>query len=313
MVSVIVPVYQVEKYIKSCIISLLKQTYSDIEIIVVNDGTKDDSIRIAEKLLSKGKIKYKIINKENGGLSSARNCGLIVSSGEYVAFVDSDDTVQEEYVETLINGAKKMNTDISIGMFQMIKNGDTPKNIQSLPDYIYLSRENTLNDFLYRRITPAPWCVLYRKSFLIENGLKFNENVKFSEDQEFFWRAFNVSKGISYTDRIIYNYYIRKGSITTDPKLTKIMSGYLAIKSIAKKIDFGDTNINKYLLARWVMGTLHNTAKYCSRDFYIEMYNAMKAQKLLKQLYSFEDIKARVLSKICVASPIVSYYLFRKV
>ena len=98
-ISVIIPVYNVEKYIIECIESIINQTLKDIEIIVVNDGTKDNSIKIVEEYLSDKRIK--IINKANGGLSSARNEGMKVAKGEYIYFIDSDDFINEDVLEVL--------------------------------------------------------------------------------------------------------------------------------------------------------------------------------------------------------------------
>lgn len=104
-VSVIIPVYNVEKYIEQCIESVVNQTLEDIEIIIVNDGTKDNSMKKIEKYLLDSRIR--VINKENGGLSSARNVGLKIAKGEYVSFIDSDDFIELTMLEELYNNSEK--------------------------------------------------------------------------------------------------------------------------------------------------------------------------------------------------------------
>ena len=104
-ISIIVPVYNTEKYLSKCLNSLIKQTYKDIEIIVVNDGSKDKSLEIAKKF-AKQDNRIKVFNKENGGLSSARNFGIEKASGEYIGFVDSDDYIKENMFEILYNMIK---------------------------------------------------------------------------------------------------------------------------------------------------------------------------------------------------------------
>ena len=104
-VSVIIPVYNVEKYIEQCIKSVVNQTLKEIEIIIVNDGTKDNSIKKIEKYLSDPRIV--LINKENGGLSSARNAGMKVAKGEYISFIDSDDFIELTMLEDLYNNSEK--------------------------------------------------------------------------------------------------------------------------------------------------------------------------------------------------------------
>ena len=311
MVSVIIPVYKVEKYIEQCLKSVCAQTYKNFEIIIVNDGTPDNSISIARNVMCASKCRFMIIDKDNGGLSSARNRGLLEAHGDYVVFVDSDDTIQDDYIEVLLKGTEEKNAEISIGMWQMIKKGDTPISVNSTPSYIYMDRENLLMNFLYRRIKPAPVCALFKKDFLVKNDLFFNETVKFSEDQEFFWRVFNASCGASYTDRVIYNYFTRDNSITTDPKLSRILSGYNAIEAVSKIVLFKNFEMQNYILCRWVLGTLHNTAKYCSKNFYLEMYNALDAKRNLMVLSKIDDVKIGLLSKICAVNPTISYSLFK--
>ena len=109
--SVIVPVYNVEEYLPSCIESVLNQTFSDFELILVNDGSPDNSLSILEEYAVKDE-RIKIINKENGGLSSARNCAIPLAQGEYIGFVDSDDWIDLDFYEKLYNTAKKYKAEI---------------------------------------------------------------------------------------------------------------------------------------------------------------------------------------------------------
>ena len=114
-ISVIIPVYNVEKYIIECIESIINQTFKDIEIIVVNDGSKDNSIKIVEEYLSDKRLK--IINKENRGLSSARNKGMKIARGEYIYFIDSDDFINEDVLEVLYKNLESERFDIIFSNF----------------------------------------------------------------------------------------------------------------------------------------------------------------------------------------------------
>ena len=105
-ISVVIPVYGVEKYIRQCLESIINQTYKNLEIIVVNDGTKDNSMKIVEEYLSDERIK--IINKQNGGLSSARNRGMEEATGKYIFFVDSDDWIELNTIEILVKNSKSV-------------------------------------------------------------------------------------------------------------------------------------------------------------------------------------------------------------
>ena len=121
-VSIIVPVYNAEKYLERCVNSLRNQTLKDIEIIVVNDGTKDDSIKLIEENFNDNRIK--IFNKENGGLASARNFGIKKAKGEYLFFVDSDDFIETDCLLDMYNVAKKNKTDLVIcDYYKYFENG----------------------------------------------------------------------------------------------------------------------------------------------------------------------------------------------
>ncbi|EKY8174901.1 glycosyltransferase family 2 protein, partial [Enterococcus faecalis] len=124
LVSVVIPVYNVEKYVEKCLDSVINQTYQNLEIIIVNDGSTDNSLSVCQKKkLSDSRIK--LINKENGGLSSARNAGIECAQGEFICFIDSDDWIELDYIEVLLNGMENTNVDISV--IQMIKVKDFNK------------------------------------------------------------------------------------------------------------------------------------------------------------------------------------------
>ena len=112
-ISIIVPIYNVEKYIKQCLLSILEQSYKNLEIILVNDGTQDSSMEIIKSYLLDSRIK--VINKENGGLSSARNRGLEIATGDYVAFIDSDDWIRVDKLMELYNIIQNEKLDFIIG------------------------------------------------------------------------------------------------------------------------------------------------------------------------------------------------------
>ena len=116
LVSIIVPVYNVQDYVDACLQSLIKQTYKNIEIIVVNDGSTDKSFQVCKKI-SLGDSRIRLFSKKNGGLSDARNYGIRMARGDYICFVDSDDVVSEEYVNILYKAMKCKGTDISICRF----------------------------------------------------------------------------------------------------------------------------------------------------------------------------------------------------
>ena len=174
-ISVIIPVYGVEKYIRKCLESVVNQTYKNLEIIVVNDGTKDNSMEIVKEYLFDKRIK--IINKENGGISSARNAGLEIATGDYISFVDSDDYISKNLYSEL---AKYMEEDYDMVKFGILtvdlKNN---KMIENKSKQFENKTGEEAFDILYKtdKMTEVAWGYLYKASFWKENNFKFTKDM----------------------------------------------------------------------------------------------------------------------------------------
>ena len=186
IVSVIIPIYNVEAYIEECLVSVLKQTLKDIEIICVNDGTPDNSMDIVKKY-AENDDRIVIVNKENGGLSSARNAGLKVATGEYVYFLDSDDYILENTLEKLCSVAKKNNLDsIFFDADSFFENEELQETKKSYVEYYH--RDNACIDVLpggefLRAMSeggnwrPSACLQMNRRDLLIDNNIWFKEGI----------------------------------------------------------------------------------------------------------------------------------------
>ena len=119
-VSVIVPIYNAEAYIEECVRSILNQTFSDFELILVDDGSKDGSLELCKKIASQDS-RVKVIHQENAGSAAAKNTGLSIAKGEFIKFCDADDTIDDQYIENLYYGVKNHNADVCVGSFRFIK------------------------------------------------------------------------------------------------------------------------------------------------------------------------------------------------
>ena len=207
-VSIIVPVYNVEKYINKCLNSLVNQTLKDIEIIVVNDGTKDNSQKIIDKYAKKYK-NVKSYIKENGGLSSARNYGLKYAHGEYIGFVDSDDYVELDMYEKMYNKAVSENLDLVVCNLNYVYGDKIKQAFSKVKSDISTKKEikKMMLDFY-----PVAWNKIYKKE-LFNNGVYFKNRVWF-EDVEFIYRLIPYIKSVGVVDDFLYNYVQRPGAIT---------------------------------------------------------------------------------------------------
>lgn len=197
-VSVIIPVYNVENYLRKCLDSLVNQRLKDIEIIVVNDGTTDNSQEIINEYVKKYPKKVVSIIQENGGQGAARNTGLLHAKGEYIGYVDSDDYVEENMYEELYKKAKEEDSDIVICGNNVVKE-----------NYELFSKEDVDKEFLLGKM--AVWNKIYKKNIIVDNKIQFRSKVWY-EDLDFTMKVYFSSKKISYVDKPLYNYLLREGS-----------------------------------------------------------------------------------------------------
>lgn len=216
-VSIIVPVYNVENYLRRCLDSLINQTFKDIEIICVNDGSTDNSREILEEYKNKDS-RIIIIDKENGGLSSARNTGLKYVTAPYVAFVDSDDWVEPETFETAL---KYMDCDIDAVNFGariviegIDENSDRAK-YEKEYHKINMSGKYKICNETIKQLSNTCWNKLYRKEIIDKFEIDFPEGNLF-EDGEFFHKYFLHVKNVYCLDKYFYNYVLRAQSIMGD-------------------------------------------------------------------------------------------------
>lgn len=206
MVSLIVPIYNSQDTIKNCVQSIRSQTCEDLEIILVNDGSTDDSLKICQEL-SEEDSRIKVIDRPNGGVSAARNSGLDAASGEYICFVDSDDLIMPDYVKKLSSMIVENCADLAIcGM-----NNNEPKDVVPAETRVF-SSEQLLNLMAEGKITSGIWSIMVPKKLLNENSLRFAEGYKYSEDLHLLWRIVHYCKKIAYTSEKYYIYVDIAGS-----------------------------------------------------------------------------------------------------
>lgn len=216
LISIIVPVYNVEKYLSECIDSILAQTYENFELILVDDGSPDNSGKICDEYEEKDK-RIKVIHKENGGVSSARNTGLDNAKGEYITFIDSDDVVDKQYLELMHQKLTETNSDMCFCHFDRFDENGSKENKEDIPEYLEVDfGRPEFVDFvsmffnLKKNVFGSIWRVLYKK-FIIES-LKFNPKIKISEDLIFVLNAIFNSKSISSISNILYHYRMNLNS-----------------------------------------------------------------------------------------------------
>lgn len=202
-VSVIVPIYNVEKYLEKCINSLLSQTLEDIQIILVNDGSKDNSGNIAREYEKNNKNRVIYVEKENGGLSDARNYGLKYATGDFIAFLDSDDYIEKNAYEEMYNKAIEENADYVECDFIW----EFPNKIRVDKQYPYKNKKEMLS---FVRV--VAWNKLIKRQLITDNNLEFPKGLRY-EDVEFTYKLIPFVNKFAYVDKPFIHYVQREGSI----------------------------------------------------------------------------------------------------
>lgn len=242
--SVIIPVYNVREYLRKCVKSVCDQSYTNIEIILVDDGSTDDCPGICDTL-GRGDSRIVVIHKENGGLSDARNKGLEVATGDYIIFVDSDDYIEASACERFMAFAQS-GCDILIGD-AIVEGSDC--DLKHIEKKEVLTGKQYLLESAQAKMTPmAAWLNVYKRDFLLRNNLRFKVGI-LHEDEDFTPRCFLAAKTVIYTGIPFYHYVFRENSISTKKdKRKNIADFYNTCVFLSSQYDLLDEPLRKMLL-----------------------------------------------------------------
>lgn len=312
-ISIVVPVFNVSKYIDKCIRSIIKQDFQNFELILVDDGSEDESINIAENVLFNTNLDYRIYKKKNGGVSSARNYGYVKANGNYVVFIDSDDVICTNYLSMLYDAIIETKADISICNYRFVETQDISADELSCTN-VY-SIDEFANRFLKRNIDFILPTMLIKKEILDKNEILFNENTSFSEDQQYMWECILSSDMIAYKNVKGYGYYLRPCSTMTASGYEKIINGYYSFVDFSKIISTKynvDENFSQKVLSRWIVGTVFTCSKTLSFDGYKNMLVRIWNNKIIFDMIHIGEIKAIALSFMIIISKRVSYFVCRE-
>lgn len=287
--SIIVPVYNVEKYLEECLKSIYKLNIKK-EVILVNDESLDNSYLIIEKYKKLYSNETIVVNQKNKGLSGARNSGLSIATGEYVAFIDSDDFIDTKKYEEFFNKGKNKKLDVIIGTYQKYKDGKylklckRDKSINSLGKVTgkeFFEKSIKLNSF-----REEVWDDIYKREFLIKNNLKFKEGL-LHEDILFFIQVLNKAEKVEYIDIPFYIYRQREGSIMSTLSYKNHQHKIFIIKELIylqKKKIIKLKRLNKYLLnLLWSIFRTKNgvNTELLNKLFFKEIYCVKSYMKIV--------------------------------
>lgn len=287
--SIIIPVYNKEKYIDRCVKSVLSQTFSDFELIIVNDGSKDNSADICKKYVqSDSRVVY--IEKKNGGASSAKNAGIKAAKGKYCEFVDADDYLDASYVENLMRGVKEYNADLCVGNIKFISG--TNERSCNLHEGFFEIKEylGFYSEYMPYAIVGAPYNKIFKVNVLRDSNILFNENLTNNEDTHFNYDYLLNCKSVYVSPTPFYNYVFMNSSLSHRyiPDLPDIcLSTYEKSVNTLKTLDAYDVNKNfcrKYFLNQ-VINMFCNIVDYSPETFKSKI-------KKLKYIVCSEKVRA---------------------
>lgn len=238
LVTIIVPVYNGEKYIYECIESILNQTYKNIELIIVDDGSTDKTANIIDEI-SKRDIRIKVIHQQNGGVSSARNNGLSVCTGKYVSFVDADDYLSIEFIAYLKELIDKYNADISLvcqpRRFSEKTKGEVEADNDKDKNIKLWTGEEAAFQMLCYNIAIGPWNKLIKSSLIKQNDICFNEKLSFGEGFNFSIDCFQQAGKVAVGCKKLYNYRVDNENSVMTKYSPKMIKGSLYAQETIKK------------------------------------------------------------------------------
>lgn len=292
MISIIVPAYNISDYIERCVESLVNQTYRDIEIILVDDGSTDSTGEVCDKLGNRDD-RIRVIHKSNGGLSDARNAGIDIAKGEYIAFVDGDDYVELDAYEKMVS---HMDEDVSfvVGGYVITGiHGDESRLVS--PKVLKMTKEEAFFNLFIGEgyISQSSWNKLFRRELFLDNRFKYGI---FNEDMEILPRLIDKSDKIVVIDSIMYHYIKKEGSITTSKFSRKRYEAHRVEQDIYRFCKTKYPNLEPYAAyyeAKSLFGMLCNLVSSVNRKEFVweEIYLRFITEFSLVRCMNRNEIK----------------------
>lgn len=306
VVSIIVPAYNVEKYVSNCIDSLLNQTYHNIEVIIVNDGSKDSTPDILDEYPSRDS-RVRVIHTENQGVSSARNTGIEESTGDFLVFVDGDDYLARDYVSYMLNLVKSTGSEFcfSINCFTSKHEKQSDSSLIKT-----LNSDEATALLLSPDVVVGCWNKIYKRSLLVSNDISFSSSLFYGEGLTFITQVAQVSTTVGVGNRKVY-YYRRNNeeSATTEFNINKVYNGEKALIAIKESLKTESKKIDlmlNYHLSLYRLGALVRLKSNKLDGKYSEDYSRWLSyirKSTISKLFSWE---VSIYRKLLITSGCVS-------
>ncbi|WP_130891113.1 glycosyltransferase [Fusobacterium ulcerans] len=296
--TIAVAIYNIEKYLPKCLESLLNQSVkNDYEILLINDGSTDESLKICEEFLKKG-LKAEIVTKKNEGLSSVRNLAANKAKGKYIFFIDGDDWIEKNTIETIFSNIKGF--DMLIFGFNWIFAEKLTVDLRFQKDEIF--DKNIENEIFRNNINTAVWNKVFKREIIIKNNLKFPE-LKGAEDYLFIYEYLLRCQKVKKISISLYNYNQRENSLSNEKKEYYYLNTLKVYEELIKRNKKQDIYFIKYILENYV---------YLIREYNKKLKN-IEIEELRKNIENFLKIKKIVFNKEIRLKTKIRYLKLKKV
>lgn len=328
MISIIVPIYKVEKYIRQCVDSIINQTYEDIEIVLVDDGSPDNCPQICDDYAKKDS-RVKVIHKENGGLMSARQAGLKAATGEYIGFVDGDDWIEPDMYAHFASSIEMYHPDMVLSEFYFSypeKEGLSSQQL-SKPFFRKADMEREIyptmlfkDKFYSFGVNPCCWSKVFKKALLENNLYTVTTKIKMGEDAAFVYPCLLEAENVAYVDKFLYHYRMNNESITKAYDINMedtILIPYDILKKAFDEDKYNFSSQLNYYLLYLVNMVIRNEAnrdnkksasqRICTFKKFTDNENVVNAAKSVE--YSRLPKHTQLIAKfISLKSPVLLYF-----
>jgi len=315
-ISIVIPVYNGEKYLSDCINSILKQTFEDFELIIIDDGSIDNTADIIQQFKNQD-YRIRFIRQTNRGQGHARNRGLKLASADYVCFIDADDTLSSNFLSELYNDITKYNADIAISNWEYYTKDSNlyRKNLNPFKKYEILSGkkvEDILSEKIYFTVNK-----LYRKDFLNTNQIAYGEGFIY-EDFQFFVTSFTKAKKVVINPKFLYYVRLNSQSVTKTNHNTRLhYEGFLkAIENSLEHTNFrsqhGAFYVYRYFLNRMQLYSQKRMPKTYSRDFNKDVFRVLNKYKFELNFPDNTSLSTKIIMKKILPKSQVSLFLIHR-
>lgn len=311
LVSVIIPVYNVEKYLNKCVDSIINQTYSNLEIILIDDGSPDNCGKICDEY-AKIDFRIKVVHKKNGGLSEARNVGLNMCKGDYIFFIDSDDYAEQNAIEVLLSYCKNQDPLIVVAETNFVnENGDVLKNGKGqyeFGNFVEFSPNQAAFEFAI--LDWGIWNKLFSRSIFEE--VRFPVG-KIHEDEAIMFQLINNCSKVIYINQHLYNYLKRKSSITSSDYNTKKMDWFEVWKN---NVDYVKINFSKAYdraLFKMLVTAIYNLDNLLKENINVDQINHIVSYFRIKKKDVYKSKEIAINYKARLFLSIFSLKVYKKI